>query len=80
MADMSSQIHTLLGRARRLVSPTGEVEWILLRPEDWEALVELLEDLEDLAVLREIETQDEEARAIPWDEALDMLRGEGVDV
>ncbi len=77
---MTTTIGDLLGRARRLVSPDGEVEWIVLAPDVWEALVELLEDLEDLAVLREIEERGEEEKAIPLEDALSKLRKEGVDV
>ena len=44
--------------------------------EDWEALVEFLEDLEDLVVLQEIEEQGEEEKAIPLEDALKMLREE----
>jgi len=77
---MHATIESLLARARRLVSPEGEVEWVVLHPEDWEALVELLEDLEDLAALREIEAQGEESEAIPLEKALNMLREEGRDV
>ena len=76
----TTTIDALLARARRLVSPEGDVEWVVLRPEDWEALVEFLEDLEDLAVLQEIEEQGEEEKAIPLEDALKMLREEGVDV
>ena len=71
----TTTIDALLARARRLVSPEGDVEWVVLRPEDWEELVEFLEDLEDLDVLREIEEQGEE-EAIPLDDALNMLREE----
>ena len=77
---MSTTIEGILARAKRLVSPTGDVEWIVLRPEDWETLIEFLEDMEDLAVLQEIEEQDEEEQSIPLEKALSMLREEGVDV
>ena len=76
----TTTIDNLLARARRLVSPAGDVEGVVLRPEDWETLVEFLEDMEDLAVLQEIEEQGEEEQAIPLEKALSMLREEGVDV
>ncbi len=76
----TTTIDNLLARARRLVSPAGDVEWVVLRPEDWKSLVEFLEDMEDLAVLQEIEEQGEEEQAIPLEKALNMLREEGVDV
>jgi len=75
-----TMLDNLLGKARRVVSPDGKIEWIVLEPEIWEALVERLEELEDLAILQEIEAQGEEKEAIPLEDALDMLRKEGVDV
>ena len=73
---MMTAIDDLLGQARRLVSPDGKVEWIVLPPDVWEALIEYLKDLEDLDVLREIEEQGEEEETIPLEDALNMLREE----
>lgn len=60
----------VLKRARRLVTEDGKTEWILLRPEDWQVLVELLEDLADVRLMQEVEQKDE---FIPWEEAERIL-------
>ena len=80
MQTLEAQIETLVRRAMKVVSQEGETKWVMVSWEDWQTILELLEDLVDLAILQEIKERGEDRETIPLDEALRMLREEGVDV
>lgn len=80
MQTLEAQIERLVRRAMKVVSQEGETKWVMVSWEDWQTILELLEDLVDLAVLRDLEERGEDRETIPLDEALRMLREEGVDV
>ncbi len=80
MQTLEAQIETLVRRAMKVVSQEGEPKWVMVPWEDWQTILELLEDLVDLAILQEIEEHGEDRETIPLDEALKMLREEGIDV
>jgi len=63
---------------RYVVDEQGQKTAVILDYEVWQELLALLEDLEDIAEIRELQESGEEA--IPWEEAKEALRREGVDV
>ena len=52
-------------------------ELVLIDRAAWEELLEILEDLEDVA---EIERVRKEGDYIPWEQAVEELRAQGIDV
>jgi len=68
----------LLQSARFLVDAEGKRTAVLLDYPAWEELLSLLDDLEDAEEIRRLREAGEEA--IPWGQAKEELRAEGVDV
>ncbi len=63
---------------RYVVDERGQKTAVILDYEVWQELLALLEDLEDIAEIRQLQESGE--AAIPWEEAKEALRREGVDV
>ena len=64
------QVNTLMKRVLKITSPEGKPLWAMVPWEDWQGLIELLEDLMDIRLMEKVEQSDE---FIPWDEAEEML-------
>jgi hypothetical protein len=68
----------LIDSARFVVDSEGEKKAVLLDYEHWLLLLELLEDAADLQEIDRVRNSDEEI--LPWEQAKEELRAQGVDV
>lgn len=64
------QVNTLMERILKVTSPDGKLLWAMVPWEDWQGLMDLLEDLMDIRLMEEVEQSED---FIPWDEAEQML-------
>ena len=72
------QVTELIDAARFVVDSDGHRKAVVLDYEHWQELLELLEDLADLQEIDRIRNTGEET--IPWEQAREELRAQGVDV
>lgn len=68
----------LIDAARFVVDSEGQKKAVVLDFELWEELLRLLEDMADLQEIDRVRNSDEEV--IPWEQAKEELRAQGVDV
>ena len=68
----------LIDSARFVVDSEGHKKAVLLDFERWQELLELLEDLADLQEIDRVRNAGEET--LPWEQAKEELRAQGVDV
>ena len=68
----------LLQTAQFLVDTNGNRKAVVLDYVLWQELLTLLEDLEDAEEIRRL--REAGGEAMPWAQAKDDLRGEGIDV
>ncbi len=61
-----------------LVDADGKKQAVVIDYSVWEQLVTILEDLEDAEEIRNLRESREEG--IPWEQAKEELRAEGIDV
>ncbi len=61
-----------------LVDADGKKQAVVIDYSVWEQLVTILEDLEDAEEIRNLRESQEEG--IPWEQAKEELRAEGIDV
>ena len=72
------QMTELIDAARFMVDSDGRKKAVVLDYEHWQGLLELLEDLADLQEVDRVRNAAEET--IPWEQAKEELRAQGVDV
>ena len=68
----------LIDSARFVVDSEGHKKAVLLDFERWQELLGLLEDLADLQEIDRVRNAGEET--LPWEQAKEELRAQGVDV
>lgn len=71
-------VSDLLEKAQFLIDKSGNKQAVVLDYAIWEEFLALLEDLEDAEEIRRLRESNEDV--ISWEEALAELRAEGVDV
>ena len=72
------QVTELIDSARFVVDSEGQKKAVLLDYEHWRELLARLEDFADLQEIDRARRSGEEA--IPWEQAKEELRAQGVDV
>ena len=72
------QAKELIQKAQFVVDPTGKKQAVQLDYTTWEALLNLLEDIEDLQEIDRVRESGEEY--VPWEQAKTELRANGIDV
>ncbi len=68
----------VLQASQFLVDADGKKQAVVIDYSVWEQLVTILEDLEDAEEIRNLRESQEEG--IPWEQAKEELRAEGIDV
>jgi hypothetical protein len=70
----------VLKQAQFLVDAEGNKKAVVFSYSLWEELLTLLEDVEDAEEIRRLREAGEDKEALPWEQAKDELRRQGVDV
>jgi hypothetical protein len=73
-------VSEVLRQAQFLVDAEGNKKAVVLDYSLWEELIILLEDLEDAEEIRRLREAGEDEEALPWEQAKEELRRQGVDV
>jgi hypothetical protein len=73
-------VNEVLQQAQFLVDAEGNKKAVVFDYSLWEELLTLLEDLEDAEEIRRLREAGEAAEALPWEQAKEDLRRQGVDV
>jgi len=73
-------ISEVLQQAQFLVDTEGSKKAVVFDYSLWEELLTLLEDLEDAEEIRRLREAGEGEEALPWEQAKEELRRQGVDV
>jgi hypothetical protein len=68
----------LLQSAQFVIDANGDKKAVLVDYAVWEKFIVMLEDLEDATEIKQLRVMKEES--IPWGQAKDELRSNGVDV
>ena len=70
----------ILQQAQFLVDAEGNRKAVVFDYSLWQELLTLLEDLEDAEEIRRLREAGEDEEALPWEQAKEELRRQGVDV
>lgn len=73
-------VSELLQQAQFLVDAEGNKKAVMFDYNLWEELLILLEDAEDSEEIRRLREAGEDETAVPWEQAKEELRRQGVDV
>lgn len=73
-------VSEVLQQAQFLVDAEGNKKAVVFDYSLWEELLILLEDSEDAEEIRRLREEGEAVEAIPWEEAKEELRRQGIDV
>ncbi|HEX7183158.1 MAG TPA: hypothetical protein VF756_15060 [Thermoanaerobaculia bacterium] len=73
-------VSQVLQQAQFLVDAEGNKKAVVFEYSLWEELLTLLEDLEDAEEIRRLREVGEDEEALPWEQAKEELRRQGVDV
>ena len=73
-------VSEVLRQAQFLVDSEGNKKAVVFDYSLWEELLTLFEDLEDAEEIRRLREMGEGVEAVPWEQAKDELRRQGVDV
>ena len=73
-------VSEVLQQAQFLVDAEGNKKAVVFDYGLWEELLTLLEDVEDTEEIRRLREAGEAEGALPWDQAKEELRRQGVDV
>jgi hypothetical protein len=73
-------VSEVLQQAQFLVDAKGNKKAVVFDYSLWEELLTLLEDSEDAEEIRRLREEGEAVEAIPWEEAKEELRRQGIDV
>ncbi|HEX7186262.1 MAG TPA: hypothetical protein VF756_30850 [Thermoanaerobaculia bacterium] len=73
-------VSQVLQQAQFLVDAEGNKKAVVFEYSLWEELLTLLEDLEDTEEIRRLREVGEDKEALPWEQAKEELRRQGVDV
>lgn len=73
-------VSEVLQQAQFLVDAEGNKRAVVFDYSLWEELLTLLEDLEDVEEIRRLREAGEDKESLPWEQAKEELRRQGVDV
>jgi hypothetical protein len=73
-------VSEVLQQAQFLVDAEGNKKAVVFDYSLWEELLTLLEDLEDAEEIRRLREAGEDKESLPWEQAKEELRRQGVDV
>lgn len=76
--EVRMSVAEVLQASQFLVDADGKKQAVVIDYSVWEQLVTILEDLEDAEEIRNLRESQEEG--IPWEQAKEELRAEGIDV
>ena len=72
-------VSEVLQQAQFLVDAEGNKKAVVFDYSLWEELLTLLEDMEDAEEIRRLREAGENEESLPWEQAKEELRGQGVD-
>jgi hypothetical protein len=73
-------VSEVLRQAQFLVDAEGNKKAVVFDYSLWEELLTLLEDVEDAEEIRRLRGMGEDEETLPWEQAKEELRRQGVDV
>jgi hypothetical protein len=73
-------VSEVLQQAQFLVDSEGNKKAVVFDYSLWQELLTLLEDLEDAEEIRRLRETGEHEQALPWEQAKEELRRQGLDV